>query len=482
MIYQQLFDRIPEPETVLAVLIGAGDFGTAIVSQSRYIPRLKFPAIADLSREALIKAYGLMGIQPEEIVFCSTEEEVLLAFKADKPIGVFDADLLMNLPIHVVVTATRVPEVGAKYAREAIRHGKHVVLVDKEADTVVAPILKRMADEAGVVFTTDDGDEPGLLMGLVGWARTLGMEVISGGNIDHILYDPANHRVIKGSEGSGTIIDIAPEDRWALEPIPPGQAAKYMEARSRIFTRLLPEKETGDPVSHMAVATNGTGLLPDEGGVHRPVARFTELAEILCSEFEGGILKNRGVIEQPIILHERNQPTGGGGIFITVTHADAYSRHIMAYKGLHHNQGKSAMLIYRPYHLCGAETAMSVLCAGLLQVPTGSDRIHPHVDILSQAMRDFKAGEVIGVAEGTLAFGFSKDFRTVMAPAGPASGDRPIPFFMLYGNTLAVDIPKGAWITRNMIVPPEDSALWALRDQQDAFFFGEGAIDGEKEC
>ena len=472
MVYQQLFDRIPEPATVKAVLVGAGDFGTAIVSQSRYIPRLKFPAIADLSRDAILKAYDLMGIQPHEIAFCANEAEVWQAYDAGRPIGVADAGLLMQLPVHVVVTATRVPEVGARYAREAIRHGKHVVLVDKEADTVVAPILKRMADDAGVVFTTDDGDEPGLLMGLVGWARTLGMEVISGGNIDHILYDPENHRVIKGSEGSGTVIDIAPEDRWALEPILPGEAKRFMEARKRIFARLLPEKETGDPVSHMAVATNGTGLVPDEGGVHRPVARFTELAEILCSESEGGILKRRGVIEQPIILHERNQPTGGGGIFVTVTHADAYSRHIMAYKGLHHNQGKSAMLIYRPYHLCGAETAMSVLCAGLLRVPTGSDRIEPHVDIISQAMRDFKAGEVIGVRDGTLAFGFSKDFRTVMAPAAPALPDSPIPYFMLYGNTVAVDIPKGAWITRSMIVPPADSALWALRDQQDALFFG----------
>jgi predicted homoserine dehydrogenase-like protein len=129
------------------------------------------------------------------------------------------------------------------------------------------------------------------------------------------------------------------------------------------------------------------------------------------------------------------------------------------------------MLIYRPYHLCGAETAMSVLCAGILGVPTGMQDIRPRVDIVAQARRDFHAGEVLGVAQGTLAFGFSKDFRTVMVPAGRADPDRPIPYFMLYGRTLAQDIPAGTWITRRMVVPPEDSALWELRDLQDDTFF-----------
>jgi predicted homoserine dehydrogenase-like protein len=472
MIYQQLFDRIQEPATVRAALVGAGDFGTAIVTQSLYIPRLEFTAIADLDPENAISAYLRMGHPRERIAVCRDAAAVRAAEAEGRPIVVTDASLVMDLPVHVVITATRVPEAGARYARMAIEHGHHVVLVDKEADTVVAPMLKKLADERGVVFTTDDGDEPGLLMGLVGWARALGMEVLCGGNIDHMLYDPENHRCIKGSEGSGLVFDIAPEDRWALEPIPEGQARRYMDARERIFARLLPDKETGDPVSHMAVATNGTGLMPDRGGVHRPVARLTELAQVLCPVENGGILHDKGVIEQPVVLHEKDGPDGGGGIFVTVTHGDAYSRHIMAYKGLHHNADESSMLIYRPYHLCGAETAMSVLCAGLLGVPTGCQEILPRVDIIAQAKRDFRAGEVIGVAQGTLAFGFSKDFRTVMVPGRPATDDSAIPYFMLYGNVLAVDIPAGTWITRGMVRRPADSALWALREEQDRLFFG----------
>jgi predicted homoserine dehydrogenase-like protein len=471
MIYQQLFDRVKDPETVLGALIGAGDFGTAIVSQSSSIARLRFPIVADLDLAAARRALVLAGNSEGNIVTADTKSEVDRAWSEGKAIAVQDASLVMKTPVHVVCTATRVAEAGAAYAEMAISHGKHVVFVDKEADTVVAPILKRKADEAGVVFTTDDGDEPGLLMGLVGWARTLGMEVICGGNMDHILFDPKNSRVIKGSEGSGQIIHVAPEDRWALDPIPPGEARRYMEVRDRIFSPLLPIKETGDPVSHMSLPVNAVGLMPDEGGVHRPVCRITELPEVLCPYEEGGILRSRGVIEQPIILREHHEPHGGGGVFIIVTHPDPYSRNIMASKGLHHNEGRTSMVIYRPYHLCGAETAMSILCAALLRVPTGSDDIQPRVDIHAQARRRFEKGEVFGGDCGTLAFGFDTSFRTVMAPGAKAGLDDPIPYFMIYGLRAAQEIPEGAWITRRMVEAPARSALWRLRDEQDDLFF-----------
>jgi predicted homoserine dehydrogenase-like protein len=63
-----------------------------------------------------------------------------------------DALLAMDLPLDVVVEATGVPEAGARHALEAIRHGKHVVMVNKEADAAVGPILKQHADRQGVAY------------------------------------------------------------------------------------------------------------------------------------------------------------------------------------------------------------------------------------------------------------------------------------------------------------------------------------------
>ncbi len=376
--------------------------------------------------------------------------------EAGKSVVVQDAMILMDLPLDVIATATRVPEVGARYAHEAIQHGKHVVMVDKEADSVVGPILKHLADKAGVVFTTDDGDQPGLLMGLVSWARSLGLEVLCGGNMRDCLYNPA--------DGTVSGVEVSQEDKWALERIPAGQAERYNETRSRLFASLRSAEECGDPMSHMAVAANGTGLLPDIPAGHVPVVRFLELPEVLCPVEDGGILQTRGVIDVPFILRTADAPDSGGGVYIVVANKDEHSRRVMINKGLIANSRNSAMMVYRPYHLCGAETAMSILCAGLLGVPTGSSEILPRVDMAAKTARDFKAGEVLEN------LGYNQDLRASMIPPVSVADDNPLPFFMLENNRLSRDIPAGTTITKGMITPPQDSVLWSLRKHQDEHF------------
>lgn len=283
MIYQHLFSRVSEPETVRAALIGAGQFGAPIVTQAPLIPRLDLCAIADFNVAAARTAFLQAGRAEEDIAICDSRAAALHALEMGRALIVEDALLLMDLPLHVIATATRVPEAAALYAREAIRHGKHVVMIDKEADSVVGPVLKRRADDAGVVFTTDDGDQPGLLMGLVAWARTLGMEVLCGGDLRSALYDPATGTVLR----SGRTVPVAAEDRWALERIPAGQAQRYAEARRRMLGAFRENEALGDPICHMAVAANGTGLLPDEPIGHRPALWLVEIPEVLCPEDEG---------------------------------------------------------------------------------------------------------------------------------------------------------------------------------------------------
>jgi predicted homoserine dehydrogenase-like protein len=201
--------------------------------------------------------------------------------------------------------------------------------------------------------------------------------------------------------------------------------------------------------------------------------RFLELPEVLCPVEDGGILQTRGAVDIPAILRTQDQPHGGGGVFVVVANADEHSRNVMINKGLIANGRRTAMLIYRPYHLCGAETAMSILCAGLLGIPTGSSEVLPRVDIDARAARDFKAGEFIGPPRNS---GWNRDLRASLIPAVPVADDNPLPFFMLEGNSLARDLPEGTVITRDMVIPPQDSILWSLRKRQDDHFLIEGGI------
>jgi predicted homoserine dehydrogenase-like protein len=475
MIYQHLFDRVKAPATVRAGLIGAGQFGTPIVTQAPLIPRLDVPVVADINIEAGRQAFRLAGFADGDIVVCESRADALQALEAGRRVILQDAMLMMDLPLDVIASATRSPEAGAAYALEAIRHGKHVVMIDKEADSVVGSMLSHLAGRAGVILTTDDGDEPGLVMGLVSWARALGLEVLSGGNLHGCLYDPATMRVTS----RGRTVQVPAEDRWALERIPPGQTLRYAETRRRLFAEWRVDEECGDPLAHMAVLANGTGLLPDLPVGHRPVVRYTELPEVLCPVEDGGILHTRGAVDIPTVLYRIDDPNPGGGVFIVVANDDAVSREVMIQKGAVANSSRSAMLLYRPYHLCGAETAMSILCAGLLQVPTGSARVLPYVDIVATAARDFRAGETLG-CPGTL--GWNRDLRASLVPAFPLSDDSPVPFFMLEGNRLTKDVPAGTTITLDMIAPPTDSALWSLRRQQDAHFLGRDVLAGGPEA
>jgi hypothetical protein len=79
--------------------------------------------------------------------------------EAGKRVVLEDALLMIDLRLDVIASATRSPGAGILYAHEAIDHGKHVVMIDKEADSVVGPTLKYLADFArdGTVTLTCSG-------------------------------------------------------------------------------------------------------------------------------------------------------------------------------------------------------------------------------------------------------------------------------------------------------------------------------------
>jgi predicted homoserine dehydrogenase-like protein len=198
-----------------------------------------------------------------------------------------DASLLMDLPVDIVVEATGVAEDGARHAEAAIVHGKHVAMVNKEADVVVGPILKRMADGAGLVYTAVDGDQHGLLIALVEWARLLGLEVLAGGkarNAEAVLEEGEPALLRSGRQR----ISLSKEQSGALEPMPTGQAEAYVRRRAPILQDLSPPG--GYDLVEMGIAANATGLLPDTESLHCPLVRTREIPEALCRRDHGGIL------------------------------------------------------------------------------------------------------------------------------------------------------------------------------------------------
>ena len=94
----------------------------------------------------------------------------------------------MALPIEIIVEATGDSEAGARFALAAIEAGHGVAMVSKEAECVVGPILAWKARAKGVPYTLIDGDQPSLLIGLVSWARVLGLPIIAAGKSSEYDY------------------------------------------------------------------------------------------------------------------------------------------------------------------------------------------------------------------------------------------------------------------------------------------------------
>ena len=459
MIYHHLFDQVKGMQTVRAGLIGSGHYGTAVVTQARYIPLLEIPIIADVDPQAARLAYHHAGITDNDIALCDNRSDTIRAIESGKFVIVEDPMLLMDTPIDVVVESTGVPEAGARHAYEAIQHGKHVAMINKETDAVIGPILKHLADKAGVVYTPVDGDQHGLLIGLVLWARSLGLEVLAGGKARNAegIFDTEAKTVSCGR----STVTVKESEAWALDRIPGGEADQYIAARREILA-LLPKTSNSD-LGEMTVAANATGLMPDIPELHLPIVRISEIPEVLCPVEEGGILDTKGAIEIVTCLKQTDAAGLGGGVFIVVSCENDYSRMILTTKGLIPNSRGSTAVIYRPYHLCGVETPISILSAALLNVPTGAATVAAHVDLVAKSNCELKMGTIL---DG----GHSSDIDAAILPASPIAKGNPLPLYLLTSNRLSRGVAAGTLITAEMVDPPTDSLLWSLRRQQDAHF------------
>jgi len=459
MIYEQLFQRA-KAETVSAGLIGVGTYGSTLLAQAGHVSRLDVPVICDrdvdVARHACLKA----GVSEEDIVLCSSRSQVLGAIEGQKRAVLADCTLMMDTPLDIVVECTGNPEAGAHHAQLAIEHGKHVAMVTKETDAVVGPILKRLADEAGVVYTPVDGDQHGLLIGMVSWMRLLGVDVVCGGKARNaeIVYDHKTQAVTNGIKE----VILSEEDMRALRPIQSGEARTLVDTR-RTVLKDFPQIIEYD-VCEMVNVANATGLMPDTPTLHAPIARISEIPDVLCPEQDGGVLHSHGVIDVVNCLRRADEAGMGGGVFLVIARTDHHGWRFLTEAGLLTNHDGSCGLVYRPYHLLGMETPVSLLCAVLLNIPTGGVVVEPKVDLVARTVNELKAGSTVTPLDADTAL------EPLLLPSSPVGPGSPLPYHLALGCRLVGDVPAGTTLLSDMIEPPLESQLWALRSLQDRVF------------
>lgn len=467
MIYHNLFEQTGD-RRIRTGIIGTGTYGISLISQAQSISRLEIAAVCDQDPESAQRACRQAGIPEEKFTICSNRKELLLALDKGKCAVVEDYTLLADVPLDVIVECTGNPEAGARHAEFAIHHGKHVAMVNKETDSVIGPLLHQFAASAGVIYTPVDGDQHGLLIGLFSWARSLGLDVVCGGKArpDDFVYDEKAATVANGLK----TLTLSAEEMEVLRIIQGEETGSLINNRRKIFKE-LPQIAEAD-MCESVIAANATGLLPDIPSLHAPVVRTTEIADVLCPVEAGGILNTKGAIEAVTCLRRSDEAGLGGGVFIVFSCNNDAAWNFVKAKGLLSNRRGTVGLVYRPFHLLGAETPITLLCAGLLKISTGSLRYEPLVDLIARTTCDLSAGSTLQPGRENS----GHQFEPLIFSSASVEGSNPLPLYLAVGNRVKVDVPAGEILTCEMFEAPADSRLWNLRMIQDKTFEGKAIL------
>ncbi len=153
-------------------MVGAGATGRAIALQlGTPVPGIRLVGISTRTPAHGERAFREAGFPQWSCP--QTAHEADAAIAGGLPVLTDDPSLLNKCEnIDVIVEVTGTIEPAARVVLDAFDHGKHVVLVNAELDSLLGPILKAKADQAGVVITHTDGDEPGVAMTLLRYLRT----------------------------------------------------------------------------------------------------------------------------------------------------------------------------------------------------------------------------------------------------------------------------------------------------------------------
>jgi predicted homoserine dehydrogenase-like protein len=165
-------------------MIGAGFMASGVLLQvnSAYSGSMRVVAVANRTPEKAVKAYAEAG--QDAAVICDAAPALARAIAAGRPAVTEDPMLVATSPdVDVLLEVTGTVEEAIAPVLAAIEHGKHVALMNPELDGTLGPLLKAKADQAGVVFTDVDGDQPGVEMNLFRFVKGLGVRPVLCGNI-----------------------------------------------------------------------------------------------------------------------------------------------------------------------------------------------------------------------------------------------------------------------------------------------------------
>ncbi|MBN1642196.1 MAG: hypothetical protein JXA09_13255 [Anaerolineae bacterium] len=421
--YERLQRVQAEGKPIRVGLVGCGHMGSGMVHVVHHMPGMETVAIADIAPARALRTLEALGYGADGVCVTAKRGEAEDALRAGKRVLTEDPVLLAQLDgLDAVVEATGLTEVGARVAWTAILNGRHVIMLNVETDVTVGPLLHRLAQKAGCVYTAAFGDEPGVCKMLFDQASSLGFEVVCLG------------------KGKNNPIDL---------DATPETCREEAERRGMNPKMLAAFKDGSKTMVELAAMSNATGLVPDVPGMHGARADVDALNKVFVPCEDGGVLSRRGCVDYST---GRVAP----GVFAVVTSPDPRIRVDMRFLSM--GDGPYYTL-YRPYHLCNVETPLSVAEAVLYGEATIVSR-NMVSEVAAIAKRDLAPGDVVG--EIGMADYFGRTYAY-----GEARELGAVPLGLVPGGRVTAPIAKGTLITARDLTPDRQHFVYQLRQMQD---------------
>jgi predicted homoserine dehydrogenase-like protein len=415
--------RLAQGNPVRVALVAAGYMGRGIALQIlRSFPGIRLAVIANRTADQAERAYREAGANEFRAVSSPSELDQAIrdgAFAVtDDPTVACRAE-----GIEAVIETSGDVEFGAQVALEALKNGKHVVLMNAEVDAAVGPMLKAYADRNGVVYTYTDGDEPGVAMNLFRFVDSIGYKPVMMGQIKGFLNryrnpDSQKEFAAKHRQKPAMVASFADGSKLALES---------------------------------AIMGNATGFKPAKLGMHGHECKHVK---DLLQHFKPEDFSNGGIVD--FVLGA--EP--GTGAFVMGYNDDPVLRQYMAYFKF----GDGPLyLFYTPYHLPHLQLPHSVARAVLFQDPTLTPRGAPVCEAVAYAKRDLKSGEALDGMGGFTNYGMIDTYENSQTHGY-------LPMSLSVGCRMKRDVAKDQPLRYADVTLPAGRTCDQLRAEQTAHF------------
>ena len=446
-LHRMLEERGSAGRPLRVALIGAGKFGSMYLAQAKHTPGIHMVAIADLAPDRAKASLARVGWPAERYAARTIAE----AGRGGTTCVTDDTAAAIASPeVDIAIDATGSPAAGIRHALACCRHGRHIVMVNVEADALAGPLLARRAREAGIVYSLAYGDQPALICELVDWCRTAGFEVVAAGK--GTKYLPAYH-------------ESTPATVWPHYGFTPEQVASG-DFNAQMFNSFLDGTKSA---IEMAAVANATGLAPASGGLAFPPCGVDDLPRVLRPRDEGGHLEHVGQVEVISSLERDGRPVFRDlrwGVYVTfragVRQGEDYVRRCFGEYGFPTDPSGRYSAMYKPTHAIGLELGISVASAGLRAEPTGS-ATGWRGDVVATAKRALAAGETLDGEGGYTVYG-------KLVPAADSLTLGALPLGLAHGVKLKRGVAAHASVRWDDVeFDPNDETVRFRREMEAAF-------------